>query len=74
MPVIMLMHTLPHDRDDYGSVFARPSRPRDRDDDYRSGLACSSKPHDCTCDALSPNALHHGERCAACPFAIRMEK
>ena len=29
MSVTMLMHTSPQDRDDYGSVFARASKPRD---------------------------------------------
>lgn len=58
MLVTMLLHTLPRDRDDYGLVFARPSKLRDCDDDNGSLFERPSKPRDCTCNALSPNTLH----------------
>ena len=40
-------------------------------DDDSSVFARPSQPSDCACNALSPNTLHYGERCAACPFAIQ---
>jgi len=39
--------------------------------DYSPVFARSSQPLDCACNALSPNTLHYGERCASCPFPIQ---
>ena len=47
--------------------------PQNHDDDGPV-IARPSKPSDCACNALSPNTLYYGERCAACPFAIWREE
>ena len=62
--------TLLYDPGDFLEEARRPMR----NCDDSSAFARPSKSRDCACNALSPNTLHYGERCTACPFAIRKEE